>query len=271
MQRRTRPIERKKGPEVGCIILGQELKQKQEATRPSSTLTAVRTESNGRLGDSVKDYFLYFSFPANAVGKTLESGVALSETRSYRNRNHVVLVYPQPMSINPPFFLAAGTATTSSHRWESIDSHNGADERLSLASEEYMKEPYHLFAEGFDQLSGYPATPLQERAAQTNVSCYTESPVGHRGPSGKAMIRRGTDHSFFHWGQESTITTRDEPWFGELKLALGVIGCRAIPHLDSNTDKSLSGPHRNRGKKDFSSRVVGIVLHCSSFRGKSKS
>ena len=23
---------------------------------------------------------------------------------------------------------------------------------------------------------------------------------------------------------ESTITTRDEPWFGELKLALGVIG-----------------------------------------------
>lgn len=40
---------------------GQELKQKQEATGPSTTLTAVRTESNGRLGDSVKDYFLYFS------------------------------------------------------------------------------------------------------------------------------------------------------------------------------------------------------------------
>ncbi|KAK8491885.1 hypothetical protein V6N11_014009 [Hibiscus sabdariffa] len=45
--------------------------------------------------------------------------------------------------------------------------------------------------------------PVQrERAAQTNVSCYTESPAGHRGPSGKAMIRRGTDHSFFHWGQK---------------------------------------------------------------------
>ncbi|MCD7462091.1 hypothetical protein HAX54_047742 [Datura stramonium] len=44
--------------------------------------------------------------------------------------------------------------------------------------------------------------PVQrERAAQTNLSCYTESPAGHRGPSGKAMIRRGTDHSFFHWGQ----------------------------------------------------------------------
>ncbi|WVY92812.1 hypothetical protein V8G54_000112 (mitochondrion) [Vigna mungo] len=44
--------------------------------------------------------------------------------------------------------------------------------------------------------------PVQrERAAQKNVSCYTESPAGHRGPSGKAMIRRGTDHSFFHWGQ----------------------------------------------------------------------
>ncbi|XLS97807.1 hypothetical protein HN51_040542 [Arachis hypogaea] len=41
----------------------------------------------------------------------------------------------------------------------------------------------------------------QERAAQHNVSCYTESPAGHRGPSSKAMIRRGTDHSFFHWGQ----------------------------------------------------------------------
>lgn len=44
--------------------------------------------------------------------------------------------------------------------------------------------------------------PVQrERAAQTNVSCYTESPAGHRGPSGKAMICRGTDHSFFYWGQ----------------------------------------------------------------------
>lgn len=27
----------------------------------------------------------------------------------------------------------------------------------------------------------------RERAAQTNVSCYTESPAGHRGPSGQAM------------------------------------------------------------------------------------
>lgn len=44
--------------------------------------------------------------------------------------------------------------------------------------------------------------PVQrERAAQTNVSCYTESPAGHRGPSGKAMICRGTDHSFFYWVQ----------------------------------------------------------------------
>lgn len=44
--------------------------------------------------------------------------------------------------------------------------------------------------------------PVQrERAAQTNVSCYTESPAGHRGPSGKAMICRGADHSFFYWGQ----------------------------------------------------------------------
>ncbi|KAL0389133.1 UNVERIFIED_CONTAM: NADH-ubiquinone oxidoreductase chain 4 [Sesamum calycinum] len=41
----------------------------------------------------------------------------------------------------------------------------------------------------------------RERAAQTNVSCYTESPAGHRGPSGKAMICRGKSHSFFHWGQ----------------------------------------------------------------------
>jgi len=37
---------------------GQELKQKQEATGPSTTLTAVRTESNGRLGDSVKERLL---------------------------------------------------------------------------------------------------------------------------------------------------------------------------------------------------------------------
>jgi len=29
---------------------------------------------------------------------------------------------------------------------------------------------------------------------------------------------------------ESTITTRDEPWFGELKLALGVIGLIVIAH-----------------------------------------
>ncbi|KAK6803420.1 hypothetical protein RDI58_001204 [Solanum bulbocastanum] len=26
-------------------------------------------------------------------------------------------------------------------------------------------------------------------------------PAGHWGPSGKAMICKGTDHSFFHWGQ----------------------------------------------------------------------
>ncbi|KAJ4975030.1 hypothetical protein NE237_008204 [Protea cynaroides] len=38
--------------------------------------------------------------------------------------------------------------------------------------------------------------PVQrERTAQTNVSCYTESPAGHRGPSGKAMICRGTKRS----------------------------------------------------------------------------
>jgi len=29
---------------------------------------------------------------------------------------------------------------------------------------------------------------------------------------------------------ESTITTRDEPWFGELKLALGVIGLPVTAH-----------------------------------------
>ena len=54
--------------------------------------------------------------------------------------------------------------------------------------------------------------PVQrERAAQTNVSCYTESPAGHRGPSGKAMIRRGRDHSFFYWGQvhERQLQTSD--------------------------------------------------------------
>uniref|UniRef100_A0A8R7U3C1 Uncharacterized protein n=1 Tax=Triticum urartu TaxID=4572 RepID=A0A8R7U3C1_TRIUA len=54
--------------------------------------------------------------------------------------------------------------------------------------------------------------PVQrEREAQTNVSCYTESPAGHRGPSGKAMIRRGRDHSFFYWGQvhERQLQTSD--------------------------------------------------------------
>ncbi|MCE5167236.1 hypothetical protein HAX54_043739, partial [Datura stramonium] len=39
-----------------------------------------------------------------------------------------------------------------------------------------------------------PARP-RERAAQTNLSYYTESLAGHRGPSGKAMIRRGTHSS----------------------------------------------------------------------------
>ncbi|CAN4123547.1 unnamed protein product [Withania somnifera] len=52
--------------------------------------------------------------------------------------------------------------------------------------------------------------PVQrERAAQTNLSCYTESPAGHRGPSGKAMIRRGTDHSFFHWGQPARLSIKE--------------------------------------------------------------
>lgn len=55
---------------------GQELKQKQEATGLSTTLT----ESNGRLGDSVKDYFLYFS-----VGFSI-GGVMLPR-ESRRNRN----------------------------------------------------------------------------------------------------------------------------------------------------------------------------------------
>ena len=39
--------------------------QTKEATGPDTTLTALRSESNGRLGDSVKDYFLYFSVGFN--------------------------------------------------------------------------------------------------------------------------------------------------------------------------------------------------------------
>ncbi|MCD7448523.1 NADH:ubiquinone dehydrogenase subunit 4 [Datura stramonium] len=43
-----------------------------------------------------------------------------------------------------------------------------------------------------------PARP-RECTAQMNLSFYIESPAGHRGPSGKDMIRKG----FFHWGQIS--------------------------------------------------------------------
>lgn len=67
---------------------GQELKQKQEATGPSTTLTAVRTESNGRLGDSVKDYFLYFSvgFSIGGVMLPRESRPETKEKELSRHR-----------------------------------------------------------------------------------------------------------------------------------------------------------------------------------------
>ncbi|KAI5668074.1 hypothetical protein M9H77_17927 [Catharanthus roseus] len=34
----------------------------------------------------------------------------------------------------------------------------------------------------------------RERAAQTNVSCYTESPAGHRGPSGARTTTPNVTH-----------------------------------------------------------------------------
>lgn len=56
---------------------------------------------------------------------------------------------------------------------------------------------------------------------------------------------------------ESTITTRDEPWFGELKLALGVIGLpvtardrilRGVDKPGCWNDASRAGPRFRKMK-----------------------
>ncbi|KAK7236577.1 hypothetical protein RIF29_45446 [Crotalaria pallida] len=45
---------------------------------------------------------------------------------------------------------------------------------------------------------------------------------------------------------ESTITTRDEPWFGELKLALGVKGLPVTARLGKNGEVHPNRPMKNK-------------------------
>ena len=66
---------------------------------------------------------------------------------------------------------------------------------------------------------------------------------------------------------ESTITTRDEPWFGELKLALGVIGLpvtardRILRCSPSVVGTTRAGPGLDSIQKDSGTEVTNSPSH----------
>ncbi|PHU30432.1 hypothetical protein BC332_02525 [Capsicum chinense] len=60
---------------------------------------------------------------------------------------------------------------------------------------------------------------------------------------------------------KSTMTTRDEPWFGELKLALGVIG---LPVTARDRILRCSPPSKILGKKVFTKILFQLSLFLRS-------